>query len=249
MPDESATDTSASEYIAQLPDGISIGTFQDKTYQVSKETFTGGKSHKVFARELGGNDFISLNHYRLESGDRICPCEMPLEKVTRFLQGFRITQRLSPHAMINWNQILQISEDGNLEPDRRVEKTDEEWQAQLTPDQYRITRQHGTEMPFSSEMCSLIEAGKYACTCCDIPLFDSTEKFDSGTGWPSFTQPESETVIAYHADNSHGMVRVEVTCNVCDAHLGHVFPDGPEPTGLRYCINAKALRKIDGEGG
>ncbi|MDC3353185.1 hypothetical protein OAV87_03485, partial [Verrucomicrobiales bacterium] len=77
MPDESATDTSASEYIAQLPDGISIGTFQDKTYQVSKETFTGGKSHKVFARELGGSDFISLNHYRLESGDRICPCEMP----------------------------------------------------------------------------------------------------------------------------------------------------------------------------
>lgn len=236
---------SASERIIQLPDGITVGTFHGRTYQITKETFNEGKSQKLFAKELGGNDFISLNHYRLASGDRICPCEMPLEKVTAFLRDFQVTQSPSQHAMINWNQILQIAENGNPEPDRRVEKTDGEWREQLTPDQYRITRQHGTEMPFSSEMCSLIEAGKYNCVCCDTLLFDSTEKFDSGTGWPSFTQPESDNVIAYHSDNSHGMVRVEVTCNVCDAHLGHVFPDGPEPTGLRYCINAESLRKVE----
>lgn len=238
-------DPSASKRIIELPDGISIGTFLGRTYQITKESYNAGKSQKLFAKELGGTDFISLNHYRLKAGDRICPCEMPLEKVTRFLEGLRITRSPSPEKMINWNQVLHIAEEGNPEPDRRVEKTEEEWQAQLTADQYRITRQHGTEMPFSSEMCSLIEAGKYNCVCCDTLLFDSTEKFDSGTGWPSFTQPASDTVIAYHTDNSNGMVRVEVTCNVCDAHLGHVFPDGPEPTGLRYCINAEALRKVE----
>ena len=147
--------------------------------------------------------------------------------------------------MLNWRDVIKFADKGNPEPDRRVVKTDREWQAHLTPEQYRITRQKGTERAFSSEMCSLFEPGLYACVCCDTLLFDAREKFESGTGWPSFTQPIKENAIAYHADNSHGMRRVETICNTCDAHLGHVFPDGPEPSGLRYCMNALALKKIE----
>jgi peptide-methionine (R)-S-oxide reductase len=106
-----------------------------------------------------------------------------------------------------------------------------------------VARLKGTERPFSSEMCSLFEPGKYRCVCCGELLFDSGEKFESGSGWPSFTQPLAPEAIAYHGDGSHGMMRVEVTCNSCDAHLGHVFPDGPKPSGLRYCINAVAIEK------
>ena len=113
-----------------------------------------------------------------------------------------------------------------------------EWRAQLTPEQFEVARLKGTERPFSSEMCSLFEPGKYACICCGEALFDSGEKFESGSGWPSFTQPLATEAIAYTSDHSHGMMRVEATCNVCGAHLGHVFPDGPKPSGLRYCINA-----------
>ena len=147
--------------------------------------------------------------------------------------------------MITWNQILEQVRTGNPPADRRVEKSDAEWKAQLTPEQYRVTRRKGTERPFSSEACSLFEPGVYACVCCGEPLFDASEKFESGTGWPSFTQPIRPGVVASHADDSHGMRRVESTCNTCDAHLGHVFPDGPPPSGLRYCINAAALRKLE----
>ena len=147
--------------------------------------------------------------------------------------------------MLNWNDIRQLAKNGNPAPPRRVEKTDDEWRELLSGDAYRITRRKGTEMPFSSEMCSLFEPGLYACVCCDTPLFDSETKFESGTGWPSFTQPVEPNVVAHHADDSFGMRRVETTCNVCDAHLGHVFPDGPPPSGLRYCINALALRKVE----
>lgn len=147
--------------------------------------------------------------------------------------------------MLRWIDILKYADNGTPEPDRRVEKTDDEWRAQLTSEQFRITREHGTERAFSSEMCGLIEPGKYACICCDTLLFDAGEKFESGSGWPSFTQPSEENVIAYDKDESAGMTRVEVTCNTCDAHLGHVFPDGPEPSGLRYCVNAEALRKVE----
>lgn len=145
--------------------------------------------------------------------------------------------------MITWNRILEMAQDGGPPPPRRVERTDAEWSRLLTPEEYRVTRMQGTERPFSSEMCSRFEPGRYACRCCGTPLFDAAEKFESGTGWPSFTQPVREDVVACRVDRSHGMVRVEVTCAVCDAHLGHVFPDGPEPSGLRYCINAVSLAK------
>ena len=147
--------------------------------------------------------------------------------------------------MITWPDIESILSAGNPEPTRRVSKSDAEWRAQLTPEQFEVARLKGTERPFSSEMCSVFEPGKYACVCCDEPLFDSGEKFESGSGWPSFTQPLTQHAIAYYGDASHGMARVEVTCNVCDAHLGHVFPDGPQPSGLRYCINAVSIKKMD----
>lgn len=147
--------------------------------------------------------------------------------------------------MMTWADVVTLATDGNPEPPARVERSDREWRDRLSPEAYAVTRQHGTERPFSSPMCSLFEPGVYACVCCDTRLFDSGEKFESGTGWPSFSQPIEPGVVAYHMDTSHGMRRVETTCNVCDAHLGHVFPDGPPPGGLRYCINAVALLKVE----
>ena len=149
--------------------------------------------------------------------------------------------------MLDWRNVLKLADQGKLKPDRVVTKSDAEWRDQLSPEQYRVTRQHGTERAFSSQLCSLFEPGQYACVCCDSLLFNATEKFESGTGWPSFTQPITANAVAYYADNSHVMQRVETRCNTCDAHLGHVFPDGPAPSGLRYCINAVALRKIEAE--
>lgn len=149
--------------------------------------------------------------------------------------------------MLQWKDVLALADGGNQKPDRRVEKTAAEWRAILTPAQFAVARQAGTERPFSSEMCALFEPGIYACVCCGTQLFDASRKFDSGTGWPSFSQPLAKNVIAYHADHSHGMTRVETTCATCDAHLGHVFEDGPPPSGLRYCMNAVALQKVEKE--
>jgi peptide-methionine (R)-S-oxide reductase len=146
--------------------------------------------------------------------------------------------------MLNWNDILRFAKDGSPAPDRRVEKTDAEWRALLTPEQFRITRAKGTEPSFSGELCSRYDPGKYQCICCDTELFDSSIKFDSGTGWPSFTQPVKDNVVKYHKDVSYGMTRIEAMCNVCDAHLGHVFPDGPAPSGLRYCMNSESLKHV-----
>ncbi|MCB0274145.1 MAG: peptide-methionine (R)-S-oxide reductase MsrB [Calditrichaeota bacterium] len=143
---------------------------------------------------------------------------------------------------MNWRDVLTYAREGSPQPDRVVRKSEEEWQAQLTPEQYRITRNKGTEAPFSGELCHAHEKGRYSCLCCGTLLFDSTLKFDSGTGWPSFTEPVRDNVIKYEKDTSYGMVRVEVMCNVCEAHLGHVFPDGPPPSGLRYCINSESIR-------
>lgn len=145
--------------------------------------------------------------------------------------------------MLNWSDIINLANNGNLAPDRRVEKTPDQWAELLTSEQFGVTRESGTERAFSSDMCNLFEPGLYACVCCDTLLFDSATKFDSGTGWPSFDQPIKDNVIAYHNDNSHGSQRIETTCSTCDSHLGHVFPDGPEPSGLRYCMNAVALKK------
>jgi methionine-R-sulfoxide reductase len=146
--------------------------------------------------------------------------------------------------MLTWRDVMHHVEKGNPAPDRVVEKDEAEWRAELTPEQYRVTREKGTERAFSSPMCSHFEPGRYACACCGTLLFDSAQKFESGTGWPSFTHPVKEHVIAHRADHSYGMVRVETTCNTCGAHLGHVFPDGPAPSGLRYCMNAVALKKV-----
>lgn len=147
------------------------------------------------------------------------------------------------NKMLTWDNILDFTSKENPTPDRRDERTKEQWKKVLNKNQFHITREHGTESPFSGEHCSSHEPGKYFCVCCNILLFDSTEKFNSGTGWPSFTQPVKDNAIKYIKDGSWGMVRVEVQCNVCDAHLGHIFPDGPAPGGLRYCINSLCLIK------
>ncbi len=142
---------------------------------------------------------------------------------------------------MNWNDVIRYAKDGSPAPDRVVRKTEAEWRAQLTPDQYYITRQKGTERAFTGAYCEIHTAGKYNCICCGTPLFDSSIKFDSSSGWPSFTEPIKDNAIKYEADYSHGMTRIEVMCNTCDGHLGHVFPDGPPPSGLRFCINSLSI--------
>lgn len=125
---------------------------------------------------------------------------------------------------------------------KKIQKSDAEWRAVLTPEQYRVTRLKGTERAFTGEYWNSKKEGVYRCVGCGTPLFDSETKFDSGCGWPSFTAPQAAEAIREEEDRSHFMIRTEVVCDVCDAHLGHVFPDGPPPMGLRYCINSASLR-------
>lgn len=125
---------------------------------------------------------------------------------------------------------------------KKINKTNNEWEKLLTPEQYYVTRKGGTERPFSGQYNDCKIAGLFHCSCCDTPLFSSDHKFDSGSGWPSYWQPINEEAIISKSDNSLGVIRTEVLCAACDAHLGHVFKDGPKPTGLRYCINSLSLK-------
>ena len=145
---------------------------------------------------------------------------------------------------MNWGEAISLAKGAENPPSRRDERSEDEWRAVLSAEQYEVMRLKGTERAFSNEMCSLFKPGRYACAGCGTPLFDSATKFESGTGWPSFSEPVAEGVVGYHLDTSYGMQRVEAVCNVCDAHLGHVFPDGPPPSGLRYCMNAVSLEKL-----
>jgi peptide methionine sulfoxide reductase msrA/msrB len=147
--------------------------------------------------------------------------------------------------MLKWLDILKYANNGTPQPKNKVVKSESEWKQMLTSEQFHVTRLKGTERPFSSEMCHLFTGGRYACICCGSLLFDATEKFESGTGWPSFTQPIEENAVSYVKDKSYGMVRIEALCNTCDAHLGHVFQDGPPPSCLRFCINAVSMVKVD----
>jgi methionine-R-sulfoxide reductase len=146
---------------------------------------------------------------------------------------------------LDWKQVKKYVKNGVPEPPRRVEKSNEDWKKELTNEQFQTMRKKSTDRPGEGEYCEAHEPGLYACTGCRTELFDSRNKFASGSGWPSFTEPVAENVIRYENDRSMMMNRIEVLCNVCDAHLGHVFPDGPEPTGLRYCVNSTSLQRLE----
>jgi peptide-methionine (R)-S-oxide reductase len=145
---------------------------------------------------------------------------------------------------MKWLDVLQRAKDGNLTPPARVEKSEEEWRKILSEEEYFVTRLKGTERAFTGAYCEAHEPGLYACRCCGTVLFDSRTKFESRSGWPSFTNSVAPEVIKYTKDTSYGMTRIEVECNVCDGHLGHVFPDGPPPTGLRFCINSASIKLV-----
>lgn len=145
---------------------------------------------------------------------------------------------------MTWKDVLNFAGNGNVPPPRRVEKSTDDWKRELAPDEFEVLRRKGTERAWTGEYCEAHDPGLYACRACGTALFDSRTKFESGSGWPSFTVPVAPNAIKYTQDFSYGMRRIEVECNVCDSHLGHVFPDGPPPTGLRFCINSLSVRLV-----
>ena len=145
--------------------------------------------------------------------------------------------------LVGFSNNLPVDDNDSL-PFKKVVKTDAEWKKQLTPEQYKVARKAGTEAPYSSPLNNIHDKGVFACVCCDLPVFSSETKFDSGTGWPSFYQPIAKINVKEKIDKSLAETRTEVLCNRCDAHLGHVFDDGPKPTGLRYCMNGVALKFV-----
>ncbi|RYU78852.1 peptide-methionine (R)-S-oxide reductase MsrB [Hymenobacter persicinus] len=143
--------------------------------------------------------------------------------------------------MLRWIDVLRFAKYGNPEPSRRVERPAAAWAAQLTPAQLAVLRHKGTESPYRNAYCRTYAPGHYHCVGCGSLLFAATEKYHAISGWPSFTQPATKNAVRYAFDDSLNMERIEVLCNVCDGHLGHVFPDGPAPAGLRYCLNSVSL--------
>jgi len=219
-------------YALPIPFGHDAGTGPAGAGSVLMQRYGNGGTPWFILIDPQGT--VIHSHFRID-----------VEKTVTLLRRAQAKAPPSPAGSPDWGDVIRWANHGNPPPPRRVEKTEDEWRRTLPPDVFRITRQQGTEAAHSSAMCGLFEPGRYHCACCATPLFDADSKFKSRSGWPSFTAPVADGVVAYRMDESHGMRRIETTCQVCDAHLGHVFPDGPEPTGLRYCINALALKKAD----